>query len=48
LSAIPAADQPVYFVGRVGPVVGNFNTIYGDVEYWLDENAVYHFASDLP
>jgi hypothetical protein len=48
LSAAPAADQPVYFVGRVGPVVGNFNTIYGDVEYWLDESAAYHFASDLP
>ncbi len=48
LGAGPAADQPVYFVGRVGPVVGNFSTIYGDVEYWLDENAAYHFASDLP
>jgi hypothetical protein len=48
LSAIPAAEQPVYFVGRVGPVVGNFNTIYGDIHYWMDENAALRFTSDLP
>ena len=48
LSAVPAADQPVYFVGRVGPVVGDFGTIYGDIQYWADQNAAYHFTSDLP
>jgi hypothetical protein len=46
LSAAPAGM--VYFVGRVGPVRGDFNTIYGDVLSWRDENAAYHFVSDLP
>ncbi len=47
---VPAAAQtvPIYFVGRVGPMRDNFSTIYGDVEYWLAENAVYQVGSDLP
>jgi peptidoglycan/xylan/chitin deacetylase (PgdA/CDA1 family) len=48
LVAAPAQTQPVYFVGRVGPVRGDFNTIYGDVQYWVNQNAAYHVASDLP
>jgi hypothetical protein len=44
----PAGSQPVYFVGRVGPLRSDFSTIYGDIEAWRDQNAAYHFASDLP
>lgn len=48
LSTMPAEAQPVYLVGRVGPLRDNFNTIYGDVEVWRNDNNAYRFPSDLP
>jgi peptidoglycan/xylan/chitin deacetylase (PgdA/CDA1 family) len=47
LTPAPAESRPVYLVGRVGPVRGDFSTIYGDIEYWHGQNAPGD-ASDLP
>jgi peptidoglycan/xylan/chitin deacetylase (PgdA/CDA1 family) len=43
----PAAAQPVYFVGRVGPERDHFDTLYGDIDYWRKQNSPGQ-ASDLP
>lgn len=39
---------PVYFVGRVGPLTGHFNSIYGDVTYWQRDNAIYRDDAPVP
>lgn len=47
LTPLPAAEQPVYFVGRVGPEKDRFGTLYGDIDYWRRQNSPGQ-ASDLP
>jgi hypothetical protein len=47
LTPTSGESQPVYFVGRVGPMRDDFGTIYGDIEYWHRQNAPGD-ASDLP
>ncbi len=43
----PAASQPVYFMGRVGPERDHFDTVYGDIDYWRKQYSPGQ-ASDLP
>jgi peptidoglycan/xylan/chitin deacetylase (PgdA/CDA1 family) len=38
LIAAPADTQPIYFVGRVGPLRDSFGSIYRDVEHWRAQN----------
>jgi len=30
----PASEQPVYFVGRVGPMADDFDSIFWEIAYW--------------
>lgn len=47
----PASTHPIYFVGRVGPETGRYDTIYGDIDYWHAHNtsgSAPGSGSDLP